>query len=169
MTHAKAKLVFAGNMRAMREGKKLSAYDKQQFHKAQAVLRGTRKPAMNPKVDSRKFNRAVLMLTTSRPMSKELAMKYVHHFGTSQTAIRQATDAYDAMVETGEKHSRKSNPGKPVLIYQNVDRIYATKKQSHICDDECKKSGHRYFHDFKSKPRMYGLPNGDLLITSRKH
>lgn len=58
------------------------------------------------------------------------------------------------------------NP-KRVLIYGNVQTIYAQKTQSHICDAECKKHNHRYFHDFHSKPKMYGLPNGDLLITTR--
>jgi hypothetical protein len=38
---------------------------------------------------------------------------------------------------------RKSNPGKPVLIYGSVDRVYATKTQNHICDAECKQNGHR--------------------------
>lgn len=107
MTHQKAKQVFKLSMQAMRQGKTLTAYDKEQFHKAQAVLRAQRKPAMNP--------------------------------GNRKT-----------------------------LIYAQVDKIYATKKQSHICDAECKAHGHRYFHTFTSKPKMYGLPNGDLLITSRR-
>jgi hypothetical protein len=58
----------------------------------------------------------------------------------------------------------KSNPDKPVLIYGNVRRIEAVKSQNHICDDECKACGHRYFHDFTTKPKMYGLPDGSLLI-----
>lgn len=72
------------------------------------------------------------------------------------------------------RHSRKpamnaprkrtqKNP-KGVLIYGQVQCIYAKKTQNHICDDECKKHGHRYYHKFSSKPKMYGLPDGTLLI-----
>jgi hypothetical protein len=56
-----------------------------------------------------------------------------------------------------------SNP-KRVLIYGNVECIYAKKTQKHICDAECKAHGHRYYHEFSSKPKMYGLPDGSLLI-----
>lgn len=58
------------------------------------------------------------------------------------------------------------NPNR-TLIYGCVETIYAKKTQSHICDDDCKAHGHKYYHKFSSKPKMYGLPNGDLLITTR--
>ena len=64
----------------------------------------------------------------------------------------------------GKGKKAKSNPNKPVLIYGNVRRIEAVKTQDHGCDDECKRCGHRYFHNFTSKPKMYGLPDGSLLI-----
>lgn len=59
----------------------------------------------------------------------------------------------------------QANP-KPVLIYGKVQRIEAVKTQKHICDAECKAHGHRYFHEFSSNPKMYGLPDGSLLIKS---
>ena len=59
-------------------------------------------------------------------------------------------------------NARKNPRG--VLIYGQVDTIYAKKTQKHVCDAECKAHGHRYYHKFSSKPKMYGLPDGTLLI-----
>jgi hypothetical protein len=61
----------------------------------------------------------------------------------------------------------KANPS-PVLIYGEVLRIEARKTQPHVCDDECKSVNHRYFHDFSTKPQMYGLPDKSLLITHKR-
>lgn len=48
----------------------------------------------------------------------------------------------------------------PVTIYPHVLSIVADKGRN--------VDGHRIFqHDFTSRPRMLGLPNGDLLITGR--
>lgn len=76
--------------------------------------------------------------------------------------LKDAVDTARAMARRAQEG--KPNPNKPVLIYGEVQQIRAKKTQKHICDDECKAHGHRYFHDFKSKPKMYGLPDGSLLI-----
>lgn len=56
---------------------------------------------------------------------------------------------------------------KMVLIYSQVERIYARKMQRHRCDSECKANEHRYYHDFKPGAMMYGLPDKTILIKPR--
>lgn len=59
--------------------------------------------------------------------------------------------------------SRNSNPNRR-LIYEKITRVEGTKGK------ESQFAGQRFFHNFKKPyPRMFGLPNGDLLITSRSH
>lgn len=158
MTRAQASNVFKLSMQAMRQGKKLTAYDKERFHKAQAVLRASRKPAMN--AHKKKYD--ITRDNKNRWYVVELKT------GKVVDGPRTESDAAKALLAWEHSASQK-NPGKrKTLIYAQVDKIYATKKQNHICDAECKAHGHRYYHTFSSKPKMYGLPNGDLLITSRK-
>ncbi len=57
---------------------------------------------------------------------------------------------------------------KPLVpIYGRVLRVEAEKVGPHKnCDAACKKTKHRYFHDFKPGVRMYGLPDGSILLSS---
>ncbi|MCI0617654.1 hypothetical protein L0244_32170 [bacterium] len=82
----------------------------------------------------------------------------------SRQILRQQRKS--AMNQRASSYPKRNPVEKPVLIYGNVQRIYAVKTQSHVCDAECKAHGHRYFHDFKSKPKMYGLPDGSILIKN---
>ena len=64
---------------------------------------------------------------------------------------------------------RKRNPGQATKIYGKVLRIEAQKTGKHHCDAECKRCGHRYYHDFRVKASMYGLPDGSILIKKVEH
>jgi hypothetical protein len=142
MTIQKAKVIFATHMQAARK-RKLTAYELDQLRKARLILRQSRKPAMNKPLSRKK---AEEMLSRGEYSSKK-----------QQRFLGARASGYPPT----------SNPGnKPVLIYGSVDRIYATKTQDHICDAECQRNGHRYFHDFKTHPKMYGLPDGSILLKS---
>jgi len=79
------------------------------------------------------------------------------------TVARQVLRQQRKPAMNARPHKAKQNP-KGVLIYGQVETIYAKKTQNHICDDSCKAHGHKYYHTFSSKPKMYGLPDGTLLI-----
>lgn len=93
----------------------------------------------------------------------------LHPYELKQLAIarqklRQARKpAMNIPVSKGKKGNCRSNPA-GVLIYGKVIRIEAQKTQPHLCDDDCKAYGHRYYHNFKTSPKMYGMADGSLLI-----
>lgn len=61
-------------------------------------------------------------------------------------------------------HARKNPASYMPLIYGRVLRVYAKKTQQHRCDAGCKEVHHRYYHDFKSGPDMYGLPANTKIL-----
>lgn len=70
-----------------------------------------------------------------------------------------------ARVQSRKTHGKR-NPGL-TKIYGKVLRIEAQKTGKHQCDAECKKFGHKYYHDFKVGPVMYGLPDGRSLLIKK--
>lgn len=169
MTPQKAKVIFATHMQAART-RTLTAYEREQLSIARQVLRHNRKSAMNPRKERLTLAKAKAVAKQhgfnikSQPETGEFR---VVRIGGSEASAYYATDLNDALgtvIFEVKRQGGQSNPGKPVLIYGEVQQIRAKKSQNHICDAECKAHGHRYFHDFKSKPKMYGLPDGSLLI-----
>lgn len=56
---------------------------------------------------------------------------------------------------------RRVNAPRAVEVYGNVEKIFAQKGRSSLYP------GERFQHRFTTRPRMLGLPSGDLLITGR--
>lgn len=173
MTPAKAKVIFATHMQAARK-RKLTSYELNQLSTARQVLRQQRKPAMNPGkgafgwplVPSKRFPKEE-SLSCPRCGSTDVVLSTYGKLGDPQSGntIRcKKCGLSDSKPARNPKKARRNAPRNGVLIYGNVQRIYATKTQQHLCDDDCKAHGHRYYHDFTSKPKMYGLPDGSLLI-----
>lgn len=171
MTAQKAKVIFATHMQAARS-RKLTTYENNQLSEARQVLRHSRRPAMNPRTyaqlqrekfqsGDRVYYRADRKAHGTIKRVNESSNQYWVVWDDGDYTVVRKQEIHRLLA--GPK-GKLPNPGKRVLIYGQVDRIYATKKQNHICDEECKRNGHRYFHDFKSKPKMYGLPDGSLLI-----
>ena len=85
---------------------------------------------------------------------------------------RRKTRKYGGMASRGNpgKSTRVKDGKKVAHIYSRVLRIEAQKGKPHgNCDIECKKCGHKYFHDFRSakKIKMIGLHPGQVFRVPR--
>jgi hypothetical protein len=65
------------------------------------------------------------------------------------------------------KNPADYRPKKPIEIYGRLLRIEAKKGPGHVCDSDCKKANHAYYHDFSRHAKVYGMPDGSLRITDK--
>jgi hypothetical protein len=69
-----------------------------------------------------------------------------------------------------KSHKKARRPGRiskknpPVKIYEKLVEIVAVKGPGHPCDAACKRARHTYVHKFTSRPSIYGMPDGSLVI-----
>ena len=66
-----------------------------------------------------------------------------------------------------KKRIKRNPPKRAVEIYGRLLRLEAQKGPGHVCDAACKNAGHCYFHDFSKHARVFGLPDGSLLIKDK--
>src|SRR5262245_41504427 len=97
------------------------------------------------------------------PVSKRKARVILHHGKVRGRKLTAKQRRYFGARASG--YPVRNPKKKLVLIYGAVLSIDARKTQPHQCDKECIQHGHNYRHKFSSKPHMYGLPNGDILIS----
>lgn len=113
-----------------------------------------------------KLSRVEVVPRYSHKLGKTIYLIYVN--GKKLSAHHTFADAKKSAQMFIDKEKKQNPPiSDNVKIYGRLIRIEAQKTQDHICDNECKAVNHKYFHDFKSKPEIWGLPNGDLLIKAR--
>lgn len=103
---------------------------------------------------------------TAKQYAKDVLFDSGKRDATKGLPKRYKTASYVKGYNYGVRMKRLgiSNPRKRVLIYSDVVRIIARKGQNHICDAECKRKNHTYYHDFTPGSKIYGLPDKSLLI-----
>src|SRR5262245_20781647 len=160
MTPAKAKVIFATHMQASGK-RKLHAYELKQLSEARQVLRQQRRPAMNPRrrfFKSRSEAEKHMIKLRRKGIYSHVAPETEHGLYVLVVASKKESIAGMKRISS----AAHGNPKRGVLIYGQVQTIYAKKTQPHVCDDDCKAHNHQYYHKFSSKPKMYGLPDGTL-------
>jgi len=141
MTHEHAKQTFADLMQTARH-RTLSAAEKSRLSAARQYLRSIKKSVMRNR-ESLSRAKACAMLRR-----KEYASKAQQGFLGARCS----------------GYPRKNPATKGVEIYGQALDITAKKTGPHRCDAACKRVNHTYRHTFSSKPKIYGLPDGSILI-----
>jgi len=143
MTHTQAKQTFA-DMMALARRRTLSPAEKDTLSYARQQLRTAKKSVMRNKKK-----------LTARKARQMLHLK--EYSSARQRAFLGARASGYPVRKT------RSNPREAKIYGQLLD-ITARKTGPHRCDAACKKVNHTYRHTFTSKPSIYGLPDGSILI-----
>ena len=141
MTASQAKETFSQLM-ALARKRTLSPSERNQLAIARQYLRSAKKSVMR--------NRK------NKQLSREKACMMLHRREYSSTAqqgfLGARCSGYPAR-----------NPGRSEIYGELLD-ITARKSGPHRCDAKCKRVNHTYRHKFTSRPKIYGLPDGSILI-----
>jgi hypothetical protein len=143
-----AKETFAALMATARQ-RKLTEAERTRLSHARQQLRSSRKSVMR---NSKKLSRskARLILHEKRVRGHRLTPKQRRFFGARASGYPV-------------RRTARGNP-RGQLIYGQALDITAKKTQPHRCDAACKRVNHVYRHTFNSKPSIYGMPDGSIVI-----
>jgi hypothetical protein len=143
-----ARHTFAELMATARR-RSLTSAEKTRLAIARQELRRHRKPVMrNQKKLTR--SKARLILAEGSVRGHRLTPKQRSFFGARASGYPVRRKA-------------RGNP-RGQLIYGQALDITAKKTQPHRCDAACKRVNHVYRHTFNSKPSIYGMPDGSIVI-----
>jgi hypothetical protein len=112
-------------------------------------------------VKTRQIRPGVFLITVMRAFERRNPVRY------SRGGRVNRSKAVGVRRVRGKLARRNPYRAPGVKIYERLSKVYAQKGPGHKCDPKCKRAGHWYYHVFTSRPKMYGLANGDVLISSR--
>ena len=147
MTANQARQTFADLMATARR-RTLSLTEKNRLSIARQYLRSAKKSVMRNR-KAKKLGRA-----KACQMLKERA----YSSPAQQGFLGARCTGYPV------RKARKNPSTRGVQIYGQALDITARTNGPHRCDAACKRVNHTYRHTFTSKPKIYGLPDGSILI-----
>jgi len=109
-------------------------------------------------------NRKIKIIRNRRSLTRRKAQRILQEGKVRGRKLSEKQRGFFGARASGYPVPKARTNPRGVLIYGQLLDMTAKKTGPHRCDAACKRVNHVYRHTFTSKPSVYGMPDGSLVV-----